>query len=57
MGEWTAPKARRLAEEGVTFGQFAPPWLDQRDLKPRTRELYRSLRARSYVASEGQSVP
>lgn len=23
MGEWTAPKARRLAEERVTFGQAA----------------------------------
>ena len=31
MGEWTAPKARRLAEERVTLGQFADTWLDQRD--------------------------
>jgi len=43
MGEWTAPKARRRAEEPMTFGPFAEAWLAERDLKPRTRELYRSL--------------
>src|ERR1035438_5011767 len=53
MGEWTAPKARRLAEERVTFGQFADAWLDQRDLKPGTRELYRSLLDKQILSTFG----
>src|SRR5664280_170420 len=43
MGEWTDPIARRRAEDPMTFGPFAETWLDQHDLKPGTRELYRSL--------------
>ena len=53
MGEWTAPKARRLAEERVTFGAFADTWLDQRDLKPGTRELYRSLLDKQILSTFG----
>lgn len=39
-GEWSAAA---LSMKGTTFGQYAGVWLQQRDLKPRTRELYRSL--------------
>jgi integrase len=39
---WTPPKARRAAES-TTFGDYAESWLRRRDLKPRTRALYRSL--------------
>jgi integrase len=53
MEQWTAPKARRLAEERVTFGQFADTWLDQRDLKPGTMELYRSLLDKQILSTFG----
>lgn len=53
MGEWTEPKARRRAEEPVTFGLFAEAWLDQRDLKPGTRELYRSLLDKQILSTFG----
>ena len=53
MGEWTDPTARRRAEDPITFGPFAETWLDQRDLKPGTRELYRSLLDKQILSTFG----
>lgn len=43
--EWT-PQARKAP---MTFGQYAETWLAERDLKPRTRALYRSLLDRNIL--------
>ncbi|ANI91664.1 tyrosine-type recombinase/integrase [Dietzia timorensis] len=46
--EWTSPKERAAAEDErggaspLTFGQYAAVWIEQRKLKPTTRNLYRS---------------
>ena len=41
---WSSPTARTAARSRVqTFGQYAERWLAGRDLKPRTRDHYRSL--------------
>jgi integrase len=53
MGEWTEPKARRRVEDSLTFGLFAEAWLAQRDLKPRTRELYQSLLNKQILSTFG----
>lgn len=37
-GEWRTDKAQPM-----TFGEYARVWLERRELKPRTRELYQSL--------------
>ena len=42
-GAWTAPKGRKQAARVQTFGAYAERWLAGRDLKPRTRDHYRSL--------------
>ena len=39
--EWTPP-----VDTGLTFGAYAAGWLADRDLKPRTRELYENINAR-----------
>lgn len=39
--DWTPPAARKQA--AVTFTDYADPWLEMRDLTPRTRALYTSL--------------
>jgi integrase len=39
-GVWRPPGSTRRP---FTFGEYAAGWLADRDLKPRTRELYRSL--------------
>ena len=41
-GEWR-DAAKRIKVEVERFGTYAEGWLAERDLKPRTRELYRSL--------------
>ena len=41
-GTWTPP-ARRNTSRPATLGAFAPRWLADRQLKPRTRDLYRRL--------------
>lgn len=43
--EWTPPALRSAAAKsrGKTFGEYALGWLDQRNLKPRTRHEYSSL--------------
>jgi len=45
-GIWTSPASRTAqtnAGQALTFGGYAGRWLEQRDLKPRTRATYRSL--------------
>lgn len=42
-GTWVAPRARNRATKPATLGSFADAWLKDRQLKPRTRALYRSL--------------
>lgn len=43
-GAWVSPANRKQAgRDKLTFGRYAETWLRDRDLKPRTRELYRSL--------------
>ena len=37
-GNWSSPTARR-----VHLGDYASQWIKERELQPRTRELYRSL--------------
>ncbi|ORW29191.1 hypothetical protein AWB91_24520 [Mycobacterium paraense] len=43
--EWTPPALRSAAvrSRGKTFGDYATGWLDQRNLKPRTRHEYSAL--------------
>ncbi len=45
QGEWTPPKLRAAAttNRGKRFGEYATGWLDQRNLKPRTRQGYSEL--------------
>ena len=40
-GTWSAPEARAIST--TTVKDYAETWLASRDLKPRTRLLYRSL--------------
>lgn len=42
-GEWTPPRKLSDQPKVLTFGEYAERWLTRRDLKPRTREHYRSL--------------
>ena len=47
-GAWTPPKDRARAKhraktEALTFGKYADAWLRDRNIKPRTRQHYRSL--------------
>jgi integrase len=42
-GTWVAPRARNRATKPATLRAFAEAWLADRQLKPRTRALYRSL--------------
>lgn len=42
-GSWAPPRKVSDQPKALTFGRFAERWLERRDLKPRTREHYRSL--------------
>jgi integrase len=42
-GTWIAPAARNRAQKAATLKAFADAWLTDRQLKPRTRALYRDL--------------
>jgi integrase len=42
-GTWIAPTVRNRATKPATLGAFAEAWLKDRQLKPRSRALYRSL--------------
>ena len=54
-GQWTPPADRERQQQsaGLTLGAYAEGWLDQRDLKPRTREHYRTLAQRHILPSLG----
>ena len=41
--EWSPPTRLRDAPQAETVGTYAEKWLRRRDLKPRTREHYRSI--------------
>jgi integrase len=44
VGAWVSPSMRKQAgRDRLTFGRYADAWLRDRDLKPRTRQHYRSL--------------
>lgn len=45
-GAWIPPDAETTAD---TFGSFAAVWLDSRRLKPRTRDLYRTILERDIL--------
>ncbi len=47
---WTAPKAKPL-----TFGDYAESWLTQRELKPRTRQHYRTILDRFLLPEFGDT--
>lgn len=58
-GEWKAPKVRRedhSANRALTLSVFSEQWLEQRDLKPRTKDHYQSLLDRQILPHLG-SVP
>ena len=51
---WDPPKARlERARTRLTFATYADRWIEQRPLKPRTREHYRTLLARHLVPTFG----
>src|ERR1700751_6034851 len=41
IGEWTPPETRNRAFAGITLHDYAEKWLEQRDLTPKSRVLYR----------------
>ncbi|MEZ0355507.1 tyrosine-type recombinase/integrase [Mycobacterium sp. SA01] len=44
-GEWTPPKQRaaEVAARATTVGDYADRWIEHRNIKPRTRSMYRDL--------------
>ena len=53
-GAWQPPKVRAKAKQNkVTFEGYADAWLRDRDLKPRTRQHYRSLLDRQLFPTFG----
>jgi integrase len=53
-GTWQPPKVRAKARQNkVTFEIYADSWLRDRDLKPRTRQHYRSLLDRQLFPTFG----
>ncbi len=53
-GAWQPPKVRAKAKQNkVTFEIYADAWLHDRDLKPRTRQHYRSLLDRQLFPTFG----
>ena len=53
VGGWTPPKHRGALTAVVTLAQYAPPWLADRPLKPRTREHYQALLDRLILPALG----
>lgn len=43
--EWTPPRLRtaQLRAQSKTLGEYATQWIEQRNIKPRSRSLYKSL--------------
>ncbi|WP_141339625.1 site-specific integrase [Ornithinimicrobium kibberense] len=57
--DWVTPKSRRSRVQEArtsTLGEYAERWLQQRELKPRTRDHYRSLLER-HILPELGTVP
>lgn len=57
-GVWVSPieaeaAAQRARAARQTFGNYAEPWLSARDLKPRTRMLYRAILDRDLLPTFG----
>ncbi|MCA0180641.1 MAG: site-specific integrase [Actinobacteria bacterium] len=54
--EWSPARSRRAKVKRSTemFGPYAEAWLEQRDLKPRTRALYRSQLDRFILPAFGE---
>lgn len=53
-GTWVPPKTRaKAAQQKLTFETYADSWLRDRDLKPRTRQHYRSLLDRQLYPTFG----
>ena len=53
-GAWVAPAERHHEQiTSITLGSYAPAWLADRPLKPRTREHYQSLLDRQILPSLG----
>lgn len=42
-GKWSPPKSRATLQRAETLAAYAEPWLANRTLKPRTRDLYQRL--------------
>jgi integrase len=55
LGEWSSPAERRgqRTARGRTLATYSDRWLDDRVLKPRTREHYRSLLDRQILPELG----
>lgn len=56
-GEWISPRSRQATKEAsptLTLATYAKRWIDHRDLKPRTREHYRSLLDRQILPDLGE---
>jgi integrase len=52
QGKWK-PVPENVGREALTFAAYANPWLADRDLKPRTRALYRGLLDRRILPALG----
>jgi integrase len=52
-GLWSAPEPRQGGKRGQTVEDYARTWLATRELKPRTRALYRDLLAQMIVPALG----
>lgn len=52
-GDWTAPQVRSRARP-ATLSAYAEPWLTDRELKPRTRDLYRRLLDQKILPTLGE---
>ncbi|WP_034719966.1 tyrosine-type recombinase/integrase [Intrasporangium chromatireducens] len=53
-GTWEAPRKLRDKPAAETLGTYAEKWMRRRDLKPRTREHYRSLLDRQILPALGE---
>jgi integrase len=53
-GKWVAPARRQASHaKAITLAEYANPWLADRPLRPRTRQLYRSLLDRHILPTLG----
>lgn len=54
--EWTPPIERTAQKyhQGITLAEYATPWLERRDLKPRTRAHYRAILDKRLLPAFGE---